>query len=226
MELKKNKPADHLRHRTLFLCIGLCVSILIIFMAFETKAEYIADVLPKPPDQFTEWTPLIPRTTFPERHAPPKPKLKPKTIVITTEPILESLKESIKETQLDQPLADDPTDWVYEEESYDGPKEGFEVIEQKASFPGGNAAWSQFLRKNIKYPRLAKRSGIEGKVFLSFYVDAQGLVSDIKILKGIGGGCDEEAIRVLKSSSQWNPGLQRGRAVKSPMSLFIKFVLK
>ena len=68
--------------------------------------------------------------------------------------------------------------------------------------------------------------GIEGAVFLSFIVDQQGSISDIEVSRGIGGGCDEEAIRVLESSPKWAPGRQRGRPVKSRMQIRIVFRLK
>ena len=117
---------------------------------------------------------------------------------------------------------------VYEEVIQEPADEVFETpfmaVEEPASFPGGFGAWQKYLMKNIKYPRRARVNGIE--VMLSFYVDAAGNVSDIKVTRSLGGGCDEEAIRVLKNSPKWSPGLQRGRAVKSPMSIFIQFRLK
>ena len=64
------------------------------------------------------------------------------------------------------------------------------------------------------------------KVFLNFLVDAKGNISNIEVLRGIGGGCNEEAIRVLENAPNWNPGLQRGIPVKSPMSIYIVFRLK
>ncbi|OEK05480.1 energy transducer TonB [Roseivirga misakiensis] len=229
MEDKKNTSSDHTRLRSLFLCIGLCISLLIIFLAFETKAAYAnrdfyCDFAP-----FPEWTPIIPRTTFPEKRIPEpiKPLAKPKSIVISTEPLEETVKEVVKAI-LKEPIMDEPVfaDWKDDTETYEGPIDDFRIIEEPATFPGGANAWVKFLKKNIKYPKLAKRSGIEGKVFLSFQIDPEGNLSDIKVVKGIGGGCDEEAIRVLKQSPQWNPGKQRGHPVKSQMSLFIKFILK
>ena len=102
---------------------------------------------------------------------------------------------------------------------------GIVIAEVEASFPGGNEAWRKFLQKNLKYPKFAKRSGIEGKVLISFVVDKNGNTSDIEVIRGIGGGCDDEAVRVIKMAPKWNPGLQRGNPVKSRMSLFIHFVL-
>lgn len=228
MEIKKNKSIDHNRHRLLFLGIGLCISIVCVFIVFEAKAKYVPDPPPDLPFPLAEWIPVIPPTTFPEKKEPIKPKPKTKSFIIVAEPIKEMIqelvKEIIKEPELNAPIINwvDTTDTDY----YVGEPAPFRVIEQEATFPGGVETWVKFLRKNIKYPRIAKRSGIEGKVFLSFYVDDQGMISDIKVIRGIGGGCDEEAVRVLKKSPKWNPGSQRGQPVKSPMSLFIHFVLK
>lgn len=67
---------------------------------------------------------------------------------------------------------------------------------------------------------------IQGRVILSFYVSPEGELSDIKVLRSVGGGCDEEAIRVLKKSPRWSPGEQRGRVVRSPMVISIAFTLR
>lgn len=228
MEVKKNKSVDYNKHRILFLGIGLCVSLICVLVVFETKAQYVPKPLPDTPDPFTHWIPVIPPTTFPKKKELFKPQPRPKSFVITTEPIKDLIKEATKEI-IDEPITiEPPIDWPdsTDIDIYTGDPAPFIIVEQPATFPGEAGAWTKFLRKNIKYPRHAKRAGIEGKVFLSFYVDDKGMISDIKVVRGIGGGCDEEAIRVLQKSPRWNPGLQRGNPVKSPMSLFINFVLK
>jgi protein TonB len=98
--------------------------------------------------------------------------------------------------------------------------------EEEASFPGGMKAWRNFLVKNLKYPKQAKRMGLSGTVFLSFVVNKEGAMSDIRVTREVGGGCDEEALRVLSLSPKWNPGTQRGRAVKSRMNIRIVFSLR
>ena len=84
----------------------------------------------------------------------------------------------------------------------------------------------RYLHSQIKYPALAKESGISGRVFVSFVIERDGSVTDITILRGIGGGCDEEAIRVVKSMPRWNPGTQRGQPVRVRFNLPIKFTLQ
>ena len=88
---------------------------------------------------------------------------------------------------------------------------GVEVLPE---FPGGMAAWSKFLSKNLRYPPIAQENGVSGRVTVSFVVERNGEISAIKVLRGIGAGCDEEAIRVIKKSPIWKPGMQNGKAVR------------
>ena len=84
-------------------------------------------------------------------------------------------------------------------------EEVFTWAEEMPKFPGGDSELLSFFAKNISYPELAKRAGVEGKVILSFVVDKNGNVYDARVAKSIGAGCDEEALRVLKMMPQWTP---------------------
>jgi protein TonB len=109
------------------------------------------------------------------------------------------------------------------------PDEGkvFTYVEEMPSFPnGGEAGMYEYISKNIKYPPLARENGISGRVFVNFIVDKNGNVKDVKVLRGIGGGCDEEAIRVIKSMPDWKPGKQNGRAVQVSFNVPINFTLR
>jgi len=101
----------------------------------------------------------------------------------------------------------------------------FLVVEDMPSFPGGTEAYYKFLGSNINYPTEAKQKGIEGKVFITFIVNEDGSLSNLKLERGIGGGCDEEALRVFMESPNWNPGKQRGRTVKTKMQAAVTFEL-
>ncbi|HOJ37167.1 MAG TPA: energy transducer TonB [Ignavibacteriales bacterium] len=91
------------------------------------------------------------------------------------------------------------------------------------SFPGGDDELVNFLSKNLKYPELAKRAGITGKVIVDFVIDIDGKISDIKVVKGIGYGCDEEAIRVIKLMPKWIPAKIDGKPIRFKLSLPILF---
>lgn len=101
----------------------------------------------------------------------------------------------------------------------------FMVVEEQPSYPGGNEAWFKHLSRNLNYPVEAKKNGVEGAVYLSFVVDKTGELRDIQVIKGVGHGCNEEALRVLMASENWNPGKQRGVEVSSRMQLRIVFKL-
>ena len=101
----------------------------------------------------------------------------------------------------------------------------FMVVEEQPSFPGGMEEWNKFLLTNLQYPEQAKSKGVEGRVFLTFVVQKDGELKDLQLIRGIGGGCDEEALRVLMESPNWEPGKQRGREVATRMQVAITFKL-
>jgi len=101
----------------------------------------------------------------------------------------------------------------------------FVSLENPPKFPGGIDDFYKFLGENIEYPEEAKKQNIEGNVFVSFIVEKDGAISDIKIDRKLGYGTDEEAVRILKLSPKWNPGTQNGKAVRVKYNLPIKFSL-
>ncbi|WP_412467052.1 TonB family protein [Pedobacter sp. KLB.chiD] len=101
----------------------------------------------------------------------------------------------------------------------------FVSIEKQPEFPGGIAKFYKYVGSNIKYPKLAQDNNVQGKVFLSFVVEKDGALSDIQITRGLGSGTDEEAIRVLKESPKWNPGIRNGLAVRVKYHININFTL-
>lgn len=116
----------------------------------------------------------------------------------------------------------DPVNEVVDEEA----TKIFTIVEQMPGFPGGEGELLKYLASKIKYPPMAKENGIEGVVFLTFVVTREGKVSDVKLLRGIGGGCDEEAKRVVASMPDWKPGKQNGRPVMVQYNLPVRFRLK
>ncbi len=102
----------------------------------------------------------------------------------------------------------------------------FQVVEQMPEFEGGQSALYKYLGKNIKYPAQARNGNIQGTVFVGFVVASDGKIKDVQVLKGIGYGCDEEAVRVVSTMPAWRPGKQSGRPVSVRYSLPIKFTLQ
>lgn len=113
-----------------------------------------------------------------------------------------------------------------EESEDDASSEEFEMImavEKMPEFPGGFSALSDYLAKNVKYPEKAREAGIQGRVFVSFFVEKDGSLDEVKVMRSLGGGCDEEAIRVVKAMPKWIPGEQRGKPVRVSFMLPIYF---
>lgn len=223
METKKNTQADLTRKSSLFLNIGLVISIALVLVAFEWKSYGDGNLLDMAvvDDNFEDLLD-IPNTII---DPPPPPKIQqPEIIEVPDE---EEIKEDIN-VDLDIDITDET---VIEEAILDEPEDEeevetiFSIVEYQPSFPGGNGAFYKFVQKEMKYPSQARRMGIEGKVFVQFVVDTDGSLSGVQVIRGIGAGCDEEAIRVLKMAPKWNAGRQRGVPVKVRMTLPITFKL-
>jgi protein TonB len=101
----------------------------------------------------------------------------------------------------------------------------FLVVETMPEFPGGEEALNTYLADSLRYPAVAIEMAIQGRVFVTFVVEKDGSISDARILRGIGGGCDEEALRVIQNMPKWNPGRQRGKPVRVQYNLPVKFRL-
>lgn len=100
------------------------------------------------------------------------------------------------------------------------------TIENFPEFPGGMDAFGKFIQKNLRYPYMAQENNIQGKVFLSFVVEKDGSITDVKVTRGVGYGCDEEAMRVIKKSPRWKPGFQNDRPVRVRYQMPINYVMQ
>lgn len=109
--------------------------------------------------------------------------------------------------------------------SKSGKKYQFSKTEIEPQFKGGIDAFFRFLINNIQYPKVAKDNNVQGKVFITFVVEKDGSLTDIKVARGIGSGCDDEAIRVLRLSPKWIPGLQYGVPVRVQYTMPLSFTL-
>lgn len=117
-----------------------------------------------------------------------------------------------------------------------GPAEGYAQLkklppkpEVMPVFPGGTQSLYKYIYSNIKYPAEARKNGVSGTVSVEFIVDENGVLSDFLVVSGIGSGCDEEAIRVIKEMNiahRWTPGKTNGEPVKAMFTLPVKFVLQ
>ena len=218
LESKKNPKVDLRRRYSFFLSIGYLTSLLLALIAFEWRVyESGPSDLREVEDEFEDLI-EIPLTSQPP--PPPSTFIPPEIVEIPDE---EELEEEV--IDLDMEMTEN---MVIEEFVPEAPEEDidriFDVVEEGASPVGGLAAFYKYLSSSIRYPKQARRIGIQGRITLRFVVERDGSISSIEVLRGIGGGCDEEAVRVLREApTKWTPGKQRGRAVRSFFALPIYF---
>jgi protein TonB len=222
MEAKKTDKADLTKKSTFFFSIGLLVTMALIVMAFEYK-NYEAseiDLMTKSTNVFEE-IPEVPPT---EQPPPPPPQVQQPQIVEV--PDEEEIEDEIQvnfniETTQDTKVEE----VIVAEQPKEEVEEIFTIVEEPAAPKGGMPAFYKYVGDKIKYPAQARRMAIEGRVFVEFVINKDGSISDVKAVKGIGAGCDEEAVRIIQNSPAWTPGKQRGKPVKQRMVLPITFKL-
>lgn len=199
----------------------------------EDVDNVVVELLPPPP--------IDPNTPPP----PPPPPVEVEKVVASVKFLPPKVEEDEKVQEEEIPKQEDMKDVQIANKTQEGEKsevdvieetpaaapveekeEVFLVVEEMPEFPGGTAAMQKFIASNIKYPRQASQLGLEGRVVVSFVINKDGNVDNVEILKGIGGGCDEEAIRVIKSLPSWKPGKQNGRPVSVKFTVPIKFTLQ
>ncbi len=98
-------------------------------------------------------------------------------------------------------------------------------IQSYPEFEGGMKAWAKFIQRNLRYPNAAQEVDAQGKVYISFVVEKDGSVSNVTVLKGIGYGCDEEAVRVISKSPKWKPGKQNDQNVRVRYNMPLSFTI-
>lgn len=225
MEPKKSKKADLERKKTVFMEIGLIVTLGLVLLAFSWKTyerTTSLDFQVQVDDTPEEIIPITQQEVKP----PPPPPPKQVTVINIVDDDVEVDDDIQIDVEADQETEVEDFVPVVEEEEEVQEQEIFTVVESMPSFPGGDAARMKFLQDNIKYPQMARESGIQGTVYVTFVVETDGSVTDVRVLRGIGGGCDEEAIRVIKEMPKWNPGMQRGKPVRVQFNMPIKFTLQ
>jgi len=102
----------------------------------------------------------------------------------------------------------------------------YTYVQEVPSFPGGEKAMGLFLQRNMVYPKLAQQNKIQGRVYVSFIVEKNGTLSAIKVAQGIGAGCDDEALRVIRLMPKWKAGRRQGHEVRVQILVPINFILQ
>ncbi|MBQ0143715.1 MAG: energy transducer TonB [Bacteroidales bacterium] len=217
MEIKKTPKANLENRRLLFTEIGLVVALLLVFGAFSmgSREKKVADLFDQ--EQVVEVEDMVPIT----QETPPPPPDQPKIPVLSDQ--IDIVEDDIKVDDNFMSLEDDANlgveimDYVEEvqEEVVEEEAIPFQLVEEKPSFQGGDAnEFSKWVNQRLVYPEIAKENGVQGRVTLQFTVNADGSVSNVKVIRGVDASLDKEAVRVVSSSPKWKPGKQRDRAVK------------
>src|SRR5476651_1541300 len=244
-ELRKENPKN--TNRALIIAIACFVFVLASptiwnkIKGFIPKADEkvkITDVvlMPPPPIEPTKPPP-------PPAKEPPKPKVdqvrfpppvvKPDNEVREKDPPTEKQLEVAdpgqkeqkgdpnQEVRIDEPVGNADVKNVTEATD----NQVFTAVEIQPEYPGGEAGLAKFLQKNIRYPSIAKENNIQGKVYIQFVVERDGSLTDIKVIREPGSGTGDEAVRVLKISPHWKPGVQNGKPVRVQFTLPVDFSL-
>lgn len=221
MEIKKNPQADMNRKSLGLHWIGLVFAFSVVLVAFEyrttTYEEFVAGQIDL---DFMEEE-IIPVSRIKATPPPPPPK---KQII----EVFEIVDEPEEPEEIPEFI--DPELLLPEEIHYIEP--AVEVIDEEKvwtrveifpKFPGGQEAFFEYLRDEIKYPKEAKRAGVSGRVYVRFVVGKNGEILEAEVLNGPGYGLNDEALRVIRSMPAWSPGIQNGNAVKVEFKIPIVF---
>ena len=225
MEAKKSPKADLENKKRIFLQIGLAIALLGVLAAFEWKTyeRQVYDLGTLEMDFIEEEDIPITRQETPP--PPPPPEASTELVIVDDDVEIEDeFMVDVEATVMTEVKEFTPVVVVQEEEEI-SEEVVFTVVEDQPSYPGGEEARIRYLQENLRYPQMAREAGIQGTVFVTFVVERDGSVTDVRILRGIGGGCDEEAVRVVQNMPRWNPGRQRGQPVRVQFNMPIRFVL-
>ena len=229
MEIKKSEKANLENKKLLFVEIGLIISLLIVYIAFEwTSKETNMSILEDNTEILVEEE--IISTNM---ETPPPPPAAPKIPVLSDQ--IDIVDDEIElEDDMFMNLEDDASlgveimDYVeVEEEVVEEEAIPFQLVEEKPSFQGGDAnQFSKWVNSRLVYPEIAKENGVQGRVTLQFTVEKDGTVTKVKVLRGVDPSLDKEAVRVVSMSPKWKPGKQRDRAVPVTYTFPVIFQLR
>ncbi len=230
MQIKKSPKADLEKHKMTFIQLGLVVALAVVLAAFEwghseTNTNSLGDLGVE--DVMEE---EIENTFRDETPPPPEPEPEPEQEVVEELNIVEDDADVDDSFDFDSESSEKDKSSTtisnfHEEVEEEVEPISFAVVEEKPTFPGGEAALLRFIAENTKYPEIAKENGIQGRVFVQFVIAADGSVVKVSLARGVDPYLDNEALRVVKILPKWSPGKQRGKAVPVTYVIPINFKL-
>jgi protein TonB len=226
MEIKKSPKADLENKKGIFLQIGLVIVLASILIAFEWTSKPNTSVSIGQLADFQLEEEIIPITRQPEVR-PPSPPASPKVTemlnIVGNDVNIED-ELIVDDAEADQDMQIEIGDFTGEEKVAE--EEVFFIVEAMPGFQGeGLEGFREWIARNLRYPEIAAKNGISGRVYVQFAVNSKGQVVDAIVVRGVDPAFDKEAIRVVMSSPLWSPGRQRGKPVKVQFTFPINFVL-
>ena len=230
MEIKKTERASMDNKRFLFTEIGMIIALLIVWGAFSYTSREKKVATLEADQTVVEVEDMVPIT----EETPPPPEAAPKIPILSDQidivddnikvddSMFQNIEDSNEGFEIMYYIESAPEEETIEEEAIP-----FQLVEEKPSFNGGDAnEFSKWVNSRLVYPEIAKENGVQGRVTLQFTVNADGTVSNVKVLRGVDSSLDKEAVRVVSSSPKWKPGKQRDRAVKVTYTFPVIFQLR
>ena len=224
MEEKKSPKANLENKKLTFTLIGMVISLALAWGVFEIKSYdkiELADIGRTVEVLDEEMVEITKQEQKPQPVEVPKQTTQ---IQVVEDDVEVEDVEINAEVDQNEVIEEYVAPEIEEEEIVE--QEIFQIVEEMPEYPGGLQKLTEYLQSNIKYPQMARESGIQGRVFVGFVVEPDGSISNVKVLRSLGGGCDEEAMRVVKNMKKWKPGKQRGKAVRVSYVLPVNFKLQ
>lgn len=227
MELKKSVKADLEWKKPIFFQIGILTSLIIVLAMFELFGSKEKETTGFSYEGINITEETIIQTRQQKELPPPPPEN-----ISTTE--IKLVDDNIKisadfefDAESDESMQTQEIEYVdFVEEEDDKAGEVFVIVEENPEFPGGEEARQKFFVENIEYPRVAKEAGVEGRIMVSFVVEPDGRITNVKVVRGKIQALDDEAVRVTKMMPRWKPGKQRGKSVRCQFTMPVFFMLQ
>ncbi|NPA68073.1 MAG: energy transducer TonB [Chlorobi bacterium] len=223
MEIKKNPEANLEKYKTMFLSIGLVISILALVWAFNWSTSSAKNTINL--DQGVEEEDMVEITRQDLKEPPPPPKQEQQqqqTVEVIN--IIDNNEDINDDTEFD--LEFDENEEINLENTQEEEEDQiFIYVKNMPEFPGGVLALKRYIATHVVYPAVARENGIEGTVFLRFEVTKTGAIGKVELQKGVDPLLDQEAIKVIKSLPRFKPGEQNGKKVSVWYSIPVTFKL-
>lgn len=219
MALKKNPKVDLKRKYKRVFELSLIIALALLIIAFKYFPEFEEETIELEGPQELVQVEDVEATK--QQEAPPPPPKPPIPIEAPSDEVLEDIEIAETELDVEAEVSAPPPPPEEEEEEEEEEPVFFVAVEQQPQPVGGLEA----IQKRIVYPEIAKRAGVQGRVFVKAFVDENGDVVKVELLKGIGAGCDEAAMKAVQET-KFVPGKQRGKPVKVQVSIPVVFRLQ